>query len=183
MKRAKRAMTTALAVSTMTLAACGAGQQAEKAPAAAPVAPAGAAPEAPADMSSAARGATATTPAAEATPAPAPAPAPPPPAAAAAPTASGIAPHVALQRARAEIDAAQRALETSAGDCTAACRALGSMDRATGHLCDLASDADDRRRCDDAKTRVLAARERVKTTCGSCPGGPSVERTAPIPSR
>jgi len=56
------------------------------------------------------------------------------------------------------------------------------MERAAGHLCDLASTPQDRALCDDAKQKVLSARERVRSTCGGCPGGPSVDRDAPIPS-
>ena len=48
--------------------------------------------------------------------------------------------------------------------------------------CDLATAADDVRRCEDAKTKVLGARDRIKKTCGSCPGGPSLDKGAPIPS-
>jgi hypothetical protein len=89
----------------------------------------------------------------------------------------------ALRAARTEVDQAQRELETSMSDCAQACRALGSMERATGHLCDLAVDRDDRRRCEDSKAAVLRARERIRASCASCPGGPSLEKTAPIPSR
>jgi hypothetical protein len=84
----------------------------------------------------------------------------------------------------AELNRAQAQLEAAAGDCAAACRALASMQRATERLCALADGADDRRRCDDAKTRLVAARDRVRSACGGCPGGPSVDRNAPIvPSR
>jgi hypothetical protein len=89
----------------------------------------------------------------------------------------------ALRAARTEVEQAQRELEASMNDCAAACRALGSMERATGHLCELATEHDDRRRCEDAKTAVLRAREKIRASCGSCPGGPSLEKTAPIPSR
>ena len=88
----------------------------------------------------------------------------------------------AARKANADFDRAERELATSAGDCAAACRALASMERATLHLCDLAISDGDRARCDDAKARVLAARDRVRSTCGACSGGPSLERTAPIPS-
>jgi hypothetical protein len=81
-----------------------------------------------------------------------------------------------------EVEASQRELDGAAGDCRNACRALGSMDRAAGRLCELAQGSDEGRRCDDAKRRVYSARDRVKSTCGACEGGPSVERTAPIPS-
>jgi hypothetical protein len=113
-----------------------------------------------------------------------PAPAPPPPAPTSAPSDPADRRARALRAARGEVDQAQRDLEASMSDCAAACRALGSMERATGHLCDLATEHDDRRRCEDAKTAVLRAREKIRAACGSCPnGGPSLEKTAPIPSR
>lgn len=121
----------------------------------------------------------------------APAAPPPPPApvrpsetpAATTPSAGG-APARSAQIARAgtDLDRAQRELEIAAGDCSNACRALGSMDRAAGHLCDLVQGAGELRKCDDAKKRVLGARDRVKQTCGTCPNGPSVERSDPVPS-
>jgi len=76
-----------------------------------------------------------------------------------------------LQRraARAELDRAQADLDAGAGDCPAACRALGSMERAAAHLCALVDGPDDQRRCDDARQRVLAARDRVQHACGPCP--------------
>jgi hypothetical protein len=89
---------------------------------------------------------------------------------------------VALQSAAREIETSQRELDVAAGDCRNACRALGSMDRAAGKVCELSQGDGDGHRCDDAKKRVYSARERVKTTCGECPGGPSVDRAAPIPS-
>lgn len=89
---------------------------------------------------------------------------------------------MALQAASNEIESSQRELDVAAGDCRNACRALGSMDRAAGKVCELTQGTEEGRRCDGAKHRVYSARDRVKTTCGSCPGGPSVERTAPIPS-
>jgi hypothetical protein len=42
------------------------------------------------------------------------------------------------------------------------------MERATQHLCTLASDPDDQKRCDDAQHRLAAARERVRSSCGTC---------------
>ena len=89
---------------------------------------------------------------------------------------------MAFQSASNEIESSQRELDVAAGDCRNACRALGSMDRAAGKVCELTQGTEEGRRCDGAKHRVYSARDRVKTTCGSCPGGPSVERTAPIPS-
>jgi len=91
-------------------------------------------------------------------------------------------PRAAMGRAKGDLDRAERELLASAGDCASACRALASMDRATGHLCALVGSEDDRARCEEAKTKVLTARERVRSTCGVCEGGPSLDRSAPIPS-
>ena len=71
--------------------------------------------------------------------------------------------------ARAELARAQADLEAASSDCTAACRALASMERATRHLCELAADPEDQGRCNDARQRLLAARERVRSACGTCP--------------
>jgi hypothetical protein len=89
----------------------------------------------------------------------------------------------AIARLSSEIEAAQRELDMAGSNCTAACRALASMDRAAGHLCELALGGDEIRRCEDAKDRVRAARDRVRAACGRCERGPSVDRNAPIPSR
>jgi hypothetical protein len=88
-----------------------------------------------------------------------------------------------LRAARSEVERAQRELDLAMNDCASACRALGSMERATGHLCDLASEADDRQRCEDAKSAVRRAREKIRGTCRACPNGPSLDKSAPIPSR
>lgn len=88
----------------------------------------------------------------------------------------------ALRDARAGVDRARAQLEASMSDCTNACRALASLERATGHLCNLATQADDRRRCEDAKTRVFQARDRIRASCGTCQGGPTLDKSAPIPS-
>jgi hypothetical protein len=124
-----------------------------------------------------------------------PAPPPPPPTAEARPSSTPMTPSapgggasavqsraMAVLGAASELEAAQRELDGTGGDCRNACRALGSMDRAAGRLCELAQGADEGRRCEDARRRVYSARDRVKSTCGACEGGPSVERTAPIPS-
>lgn len=89
---------------------------------------------------------------------------------------------MAFSAALDEVDSSQRQLDVAAGDCNNACRALGSMDRAAGRLCSLAQGNDEGRRCDDAKKKVYSARDRVKQTCGACPGGVSVDRSAPVPS-
>ena len=105
-----------------------------------------------------------------ATPAPGYPAAAPPPAQPAA-TSSGDMQDAPSRRAaaRAELAQAQAELQAAASDCTAACRALASMERATQHLCELAEDPDDQGRCNDARQRLLAARERVRSACGTCP--------------
>lgn len=50
--------------------------------------------------------------------------------------------------------------------CGTACAALASMERATTHLCDLAGEGD--RRCEDARTRVRSAGDRVRASCPVC---------------
>ena len=120
------------------------------------------------------------------------APAPPPPSAEAAPSTPAAAPpppsaaapdrQMALRSAANEVESSQRELDVAGSDCRNACRALGSMDRAAGRLCELSHGAGEENRCVDAKQRVYSARDRVRTNCGSCPNGPSVERAAPIPS-
>lgn len=87
-----------------------------------------------------------------------------------------------IRRAANDVEASQRELDIAGGDCRNACRALGSMDRATGRICSLAQSDDEQRRCSQAKTRVYSARDQVRNTCGTCPDV-SVERNAPIPSR
>jgi hypothetical protein len=112
---------------------------------------------------------------------------PPPPAAAPAPVTVAV-PSAARGGsggagfARSELDLAEAQLKSSAGDCATACRALGSMERATAHLCALAGTGDDQRSCQDARSKVLAGRDKVRSSCGDCPGGPSLDRNAPIPS-
>ncbi|MEP7123313.1 MAG: hypothetical protein ABJE95_20475 [Byssovorax sp.] len=60
-----------------------------------------------------------------------------------------------------------RAGDDGVGDaCTTACSALGSMQRAAKHLCDLTGDGDER--CDSAKSRVSGATERVTASCPAC---------------
>jgi hypothetical protein len=88
----------------------------------------------------------------------------------------------AMIQADRVFESARRELDVAAGDCPGACRALGSMDRAAGTICQL-SHGDAPNRCDSAKSSLFAARDRVRATCGECPWGPSVDRAAPVPSR
>ncbi len=105
--------------------------------------------------------------------------APPPP----PPSAFADAPRMqSVEEARLAVTASSREIESAAGNCPTACRALGSMDRATGRLCALAVSSSDHRVCADAKTKLLNARGEVRAACVSCPGGVVVEPDAPCPS-
>jgi hypothetical protein len=97
-------------------------------------------------------------------------PSPPPPAPAGVPV-GGPPPQPEASRAsaRAEVERAERDLDAAGTNCEWACRALGSMERATTHLCSLADQDDDRRRCEDARRRLSDARSRVRSACGVCP--------------
>jgi hypothetical protein len=89
----------------------------------------------------------------------------------AAPASAAAAPpsrDVQRAAAREEIDRSERSLQASLSDCTVACHALDSMDRAVTHLCALVDAPSDQRRCDDARQRLAVARRRVRETCGAC---------------
>jgi hypothetical protein len=87
------------------------------------------------------------------------------------------------KRGRALVDdfnTAELAVMGAGNDCTSACRALRSMQRAAARLCSIAANDDERERCKSAQDRVRAARERVRNSCGQCSGGPSLDPNAPI---
>jgi hypothetical protein len=100
-------------------------------------------------------------------------PSPPPPAAPVAPETMTSEVGATLKRAEHDI---------ATGDCPTACRALGSMEHAVSFLCAANPSGDDADRCDNAKHHLKNARRHVRANCGGCPGGPSVEVDAPIPS-
>src|SRR5262249_34648814 len=56
--------------------------------------------------------------------------------------------------------------EKEGDPCATACTALASMTRATTHLCGLTGDGD--QRCEDARTRVRSATDRVRASCPAC---------------
>lgn len=112
-------------------------------------------------------------PATSAQPGYAPAP-PPPPLQATSPT-----PETLTVQAARDFDAAERELSVAAGDCSNACRALGSMDRAAGRICTLSAE---KPRCEDATSKVRTARDKVKKSCGECKET-STDSKAPVPSR
>ena len=157
----------AVAVAAM-LVGCGAGAAQERAPTAAPASPA-------ADAQG--TGGDAATPAQSAAP-------PPPPSAFPAPEAQRSreeAPGSMGAQVSADIKRAEQ--DVAAGDCPTACRALDSMERAVVFLCASNQSGDDADRCDNAKHHLTSARRRIRANCGACPGGPSVDPDAPIPSK
>ena len=90
-----------------------------------------------------------------------------------------------------EVEAAQAELDgdyaqAMASDCALACKALGSMRRATDHLCAL----DPGDRCAKARQKLDAASDHVRATCPSCaeelqqpPRGPEPSAAPPPPTR
>jgi len=105
---------------------------------------------------------------------------PPPPSTAATAPPTGSARRT---EAMADFERATRDLEAASNECGTACRALASLERATVRICELAEEPADVERCEDAKKKLRNARDRVRASCNACPGGPSVDRDAPIPSR
>jgi hypothetical protein len=107
-------------------------------------------------------------------PAAAPAPAAPAPAGAAAEPSreapSAADPQARYYRASAQLTEARRQFDIAAGqrDCANACRALDSMERAAGQICEVARSTEERRTCRDAEDQVSSARERIRNACGGC---------------
>ena len=87
-----------------------------------------------------------------------------------APAFSGQEPRgpAAAGRARAELERAEAELASASNDCSVACRALGSMERATAHLCQIAASPEDQRACEDARARLESSRAKVTRACGEC---------------
>lgn len=99
--------------------------------------------------------------------------APPPPAAqgAAAPS-SEAAPEEergSVAEARRRWEMAARELDGASRSCAEACRALASLERATTHLCEVAATAGQPTRCTDAQARLRVARDKVRSSCTTCP--------------
>lgn len=77
--------------------------------------------------------------------------------------------------------AVSESLTLSAGrDCGGACRALRSMSRAAGGICELSPRPDSTGRCKAAEDSVRHARTKVRDACGSCSDGTSVDPNAPV---
>ena len=73
-----------------------------------------------------------------------------------------------LARAQKTFDDSNASFLSASGDCASLCKALGSMQRAADHLCELTKGGadSDKKRCTDAQTKLDGAKERVKSTCG-----------------
>ena len=69
-----------------------------------------------------------------------------------------------LGAGRADFQKSEHEFQLAATDCTLACKALASLQRAADHLCAVA-DPDE---CTDARARADRARRAVETQCGGC---------------
>src|SRR5580765_4583606 len=69
-----------------------------------------------------------------------------------------------IGNARSDFQARQHEIELAASDCTAACKALASLERAANHLCAVAEPEE----CTDARARVDRAKRAVTSQCGGC---------------
>lgn len=87
-----------------------------------------------------------------------------PPADATRTGATEAIPPGAVVTARGELERASADLEAGLSECTSACRALASMERAAAHLCEL----DGAKECSSARERVERARAKVKSSGCSC---------------
>ena len=65
---------------------------------------------------------------------------------------------------RADWQKNEHDFDLAASDCTLACKALASLERAADHLCAVAEPDE----CTDARARVDRARRAVQTQCGGC---------------
>lgn len=92
-----------------------------------------------------------------------------PPGTAGAPHDQAIEPlSVARERAKNDLKQAEIALGQAGSDCSRACKALASMERATDHLCGVVSTPDEQKQCDEARDKLKSSKDRVRSTCGEC---------------
>lgn len=73
---------------------------------------------------------------------------------------------VTVEQAQLSFDDAQKSFAASGSDCAQLCKALSSMTNATQRLCELSTETDVR--CVDARSKLDAAKTKVKSTCGGC---------------
>ena len=85
----------------------------------------------------------------------------------------------AVAKAASDLDA----VPTS--DCPALCKALESLESATKHLCALAKpgDAEDQKRCNDAKVKLEIATKKVRAKCPACAASPPADVVATPPTQ
>jgi hypothetical protein len=69
-----------------------------------------------------------------------------------------------LAAGRIDFQKSEHDFELAATDCTLACKALASLERAANHLCAVAEPDE----CNDARVRVDRARRAVNAQCGGC---------------
>ena len=77
-------------------------------------------------------------------------------------------PPLTLEEATSALNAAATELSNAGSDCERACKALGSMQRSSGRICELNGPSDPGSRCQKARDRLEAARETLRKRCGSC---------------
>ncbi len=71
--------------------------------------------------------------------------------------------------AETALSAAASELASAGDDCTTACKALASMERASDRICELNGPDDPGERCKDARVRLETARKRVQDRCVCAP--------------
>lgn len=81
-----------------------------------------------------------------------------------APQAQHPAEWYTLAAGRADYQKSAHDFDVEAGDCTLACKALASLERAADHLCAVAEPEE----CTDARARVDRAKRAVNMQCGGC---------------
>ncbi len=101
---------------------------------------------------------------------PSPTPAPKSPTPGSAGAGKAIVTPSDLAQAQITFDDAAKAFSAGGTDCLHLCKALGSMQNATNHLCELVAGTADQKRCSDAKAKLETAQAKVKSTCGSSCG-------------
>jgi hypothetical protein len=75
---------------------------------------------------------------------------------------------LSLEGALALFKESESQLATGVLDCGKACKALGSMERSMDRICELTGPDDPEKRCQNAKEKAKAARERVEKHCPDC---------------
>ena len=80
-----------------------------------------------------------------------------------------------LEHAQSRFNDARKLIfsdKIGAGQCEQMCKALDSMRRATGRICELVGASSDAYKCTEAKAKLVEAESKVKTSCGACASSP-----------